>query len=490
MLDPNQEPPIDPLDDTNPSKSQEMRAVNLNAEPPISPDDTNPSKSQEMRAIRLDEEPPINPDDTAPSLIRPPAGLREALIDPQAEPAPNPLARVFGILSLLAAAGFTVAAVFLFMQPTPQTPAPTPETTPALSALSTEVPTDTASATPTDTAANTPDPAPPVNVGAPQLAPTLSAEQANALLQQPLQAVAPSSSLVVVRNAYAPFTLIPDRPRGEVVNYVIERGDTINGIAEKFGIRPESVVWANDRNIVGQLIPGRTLNIVPTDGVYIARHTGNSTIADYASQYRLADPYEIIDSEFNPQLRGLSPETVPPSGVPIFIPNGEAEQINWNPTVVREGGGADGSGGGGGANFITFAPGDPGSCGRVENPGGGAFWTNPMSNYTWMRGFTSFHTGVDLAASEGTPVRAANSGRVIFAGWNSWGYGYTVVLAHGPFTTVYGHLSSIYVSCGQDVGAGATIAGTGNTGNSTGPHLHFEIRYNDQPQDPTISIAF
>ncbi|MBE0690682.1 MAG: M23 family metallopeptidase, partial [Anaerolineae bacterium] len=79
---------------------------------------------------------------------------------------------------------------------------------------------------------------------------------------------------------------------------------------------------------------------------------------------------------------------------------------------------------------------------------------------------------------------------VIFRGWNSFGYGYAIVLAHGPFTTVYGHLSDINVSCGQSVSPGQVIGGSGNSGNSSGPHLHFEIRYNDIVQDPTTVMAF
>lgn len=484
-LDP--EPPIDPLDDTNPS-----RRIDLNDEPPVSPDDTNPSKSQLMRAVDPSDEPPIAPDDTNPSksqLMRavdndePPLTLDDTnpsrLIDPRA-PAPVPVwRRMIGVLLLFGALAFTAGALILGFAParTPALPALTPADV-AQQATETPLPTE---APPTD--APTLAPVQPGQAG--DVQPTLSAAQAAAILSAPVDNILEDNPLTVVRNPYAPFTIIPDRPRSEVVTYVIEQGDTINGIAEKFGITPESVVWANNRDIVGRLRPGTTINIVPENGV-LYRHTGSSTIAEIAARFGLDDPYAVIDSEYNQVLRGLSPDDVPPSGAQIMLVDGEAEQINWNPTVVREGG----ESGGGGGNFITFAPGDPGSCGRVPNTGGGAFWQNPMSNYTWMRGFTSFHTGVDLAASEGTPVMAANSGRVIFAGWNSWGYGYTVVLAHGPFTTLYGHLSNIYVGCGQDVSAGTTIAATGNTGNSSGPHLHFEIRFNDQPQDPTISIAF
>jgi murein DD-endopeptidase MepM/ murein hydrolase activator NlpD len=111
-------------------------------------------------------------------------------------------------------------------------------------------------------------------------------------------------------------------------------------------------------------------------------------------------------------------------------------------------------------------------------------------SYQWARGFTALHPGVDLAGAVGTPIFAANSGTVIFAGWNSYGYGYAVVLAHGAYTTVYGHLSAVNVSCGQFVNAGQVIGAMGATGNASGPHLHFEIRYNDVPQNPTTAIAF
>jgi murein DD-endopeptidase MepM/ murein hydrolase activator NlpD len=248
------------------------------------------------------------------------------------------------------------------------------------------------------------------------------------------------------------------------------------------GLLPESIAWANDRRIILGLRPGQTLNILPVDGVY---HTvvGSRTIAEIAASYEVTDPYLVIDSAYN-HLFGVSPETVLPSGEQIVIPGGQAEEISWNPTVEREGG--DSSSGG---NFVTFAPGEAGSCGQVANSGG-SFWTSPMSSYTLTRGFASWHTGIDLAAPTGTPVAAANGGVVIFAGWNSWGYGNTIVLSHGPFTTLYGHLSSINVGCRQVVNAGQAIGGVGSSGNSSGPHLHFEIRYLDVPQNPSATIGF
>jgi len=470
----NNEPPFDPLHDTNPSQS--VQPVDLNNEPPVAPDDTSPSKSQLMRAVSVDE-PSISPDDTTPSLAMRPDGL----IDPTTTPTIPAWRRVVGVLALLLAVMLTAFAVFLIVVPRPAPVAPPTATAASVAQQPTSTPPPPTSVPPTN--------APVSDASAVSEAlPTISAEQANVLLQLPVERQ-DDDTLGIVRNPYAPFTLIPDRPRSEVIPYTIEDGDTINSIAEKFGIEPESVVWGNSRDIIRVIRPGQMINIVPVDGVYIDKHVGNATLAEYAARYGIDDPYAIIDSEYNPQLRGLTPQSIPESGTPIMIAGGVAEQISWNPTVEREPG-SSGGGGASGPGYITFAPGDPGSCGRVLNPGGGASWTSPLTNYTWMRGFTSFHTGVDLAASPGTPIYAARSGRVIFAGWNSYGYGYTVVLAHGPFTSLYGHMSSINVGCGQDVAAGQVIGGVGNTGNSSGPHLHFEIRYNDQPQDPTISMAF
>lgn len=94
------------------------------------------------------------------------------------------------------------------------------------------------------------------------------------------------------------------------------------------------------------------------------------------------------------------------------------------------------------------------------------------------------HTGLDIANKYGTPIKAADSGEVIFAGW--WdGYGKAIVIDHGrKTTTVYGHLSRIYKKVGAIVAKGQTIGLVGNTGYSTGPHLHFEVRKNGKPVDP------
>ncbi|MEH1921170.1 murein hydrolase activator EnvC family protein [Nostoc sp.] len=100
-------------------------------------------------------------------------------------------------------------------------------------------------------------------------------------------------------------------------------------------------------------------------------------------------------------------------------------------------------------------------------------------------GYRRFHAGLDFAASYGSKIRAADSGKVIFAGWYG-GYGRAVIIDHGNgLTTLYGHTSELYVTEGQTVERGQAIGAVGSTGFSTGPHLHFEVRRNGTPVNPT-----
>lgn len=382
--------------------------------------------------------------------------------------------RIIGAVSLLGALILTIGSTVLLLSPPTETPVITPQPTTVLENPTLVPPTLTPQVG---------DAAPVSDVPVSAAVPTLTSDQIMAILSQPpAEAEADSASYRIVRDNYDPFTIIPDRPRTEVIPYEIVEGDTVFAIAERFGLAPETIAWSNDRATIMSLRAGRTINIPPVDGVF-HEVIGSRTIAQIAADYGIADPYVVIDSEYN-NLFGVSPDTVLPSGTDIMIPGGEAEQISWNPRVEREGGDEQSGG-----NFVSFAPGEAGSCGRVQNVGG-TFWSSPIDSYSFVQGYSSFHTGVDLSAVTGTPVKAANGGVVIFAGWNSFGYGSTIVLSHGPFTTLYGHLSGINVGCGQVVSAGQVIGAVGSTGNSSGPHLHFEIRYLDVPQNPTATLPF
>jgi murein DD-endopeptidase MepM/ murein hydrolase activator NlpD len=114
----------------------------------------------------------------------------------------------------------------------------------------------------------------------------------------------------------------------------------------------------------------------------------------------------------------------------------------------------------------------------------------PVNSRNYTQFFWYGHPGLDIALPEGSAVYAADTGTVTYAGWNAWGYGNLVVVNHGNgYETFYGHLSSFNVTPGQIVYQGNVIGGTGNTGNSSGPHIHFEIRLNNNRDNPCWYIG-
>jgi len=304
-------------------------------------------------------------------------------------------------------------------------------------------------------------------------APTLSPAEIAELLAQPLPQLADTPLSIRLD----PFTILPNRARSQFTSAIAQRGDTIDGIANRYGLQRESIAWCNSHELAQIVRPGDVVTIPPQDGAcHTVLRAQAKDIRDIAAQYGVDDPYIIIDAPAN-AIAGMTPETLLPSNTFLFIPGGEGAVITWNAPVEQDGAG----------NVVAFDPGSPYSCG--SRFGGGSYWTNPLPNGTWVRGFYAGHSGIDIAAPIGTPIYAANAGPILYAGWNSWGYGSTVVIGHGPFSTLYGHMSSIAVSCGQTVAAGQVIGTVGSSGNSSGPHLHFEIRYLNQPHNPSATAG-
>jgi len=300
--------------------------------------------------------------------------------------------------------------------------------------------------------------------------PTLSAEQILGLL-----ATLPEAEPGGPR--YDPFTIIPNRVRSKMTTYLAKRGDSVNAIAARYGLQPESIAWCNNHELAQIVRPGDSVNIPPEDGAcHTVLRAQGKDVREIAAQYGVDDPYLVIEAPAN-NLPDVSPETLLPSNTHLFIPGGEGPFITWNAPVQQDGAG----------NVVAFDPQSPYSCG--SRYGGGTWWTNPLPNGTWVRGFYAGHSGIDIAANVGTPIYAANGGPILYAGWNNWGYGNTVVIGHGAFSTLYGHMSSIVVRCGQSVAAGQVIGYVGSTGNSSGPHLHFELRYLNQPRNPSATAG-
>jgi murein DD-endopeptidase MepM/ murein hydrolase activator NlpD len=264
-----------------------------------------------------------------------------------------------------------------------------------------------------------------------------------------------------------PHTIIPTRERMEAVTYTVQAGDSVFSIANQYKLKPETVLWANydqlDDN-PNMLSIGMELVIPPVDGVYYTWQA-NDSIEAVAGRFKVT-PDKILSWPTN-KLDLTAP--VIEAGTNVMIPDGWRENRQWLvPTIWRANSGA--------SRLIN----GPGAC---DLPASGAFGSGtfiwPTGN-TYLSGndYWSGHLGIDIAAATGAPVVAADSGLVVYAGSIGGGYGLMVMIDHGNgYHTLYAHLSSINTNCGSSVYQGGLIGLAGSTGNSTGPHLHFEVRY-------------
>lgn len=269
-----------------------------------------------------------------------------------------------------------------------------------------------------------------------------------------------------------PHTLIPTRGRAEVISYTVQSGDTLFGIADRFGLKPETVLWGNYFTLKDDphlLLPGQVLNILPVDGTYHYVSEGN-TLEQVAAFYGVK-PQDIVDwpsNNLDPNNPSLTPNTF------LVVPGGHRELQSWVvPTIKRDERSTKAN------NFGQCAGGYSGAVGS-----GSFVW--PADNHS-LSGYdyTAIHHGLDIRAKLGVPIYAVDNGVIVYAGPNDYGYGNLVVIDHGNgWQSVYGHLSQWNVVCGQSVFQGNVIGLAGSTGRSSGPHLHFELRYNGSYVNP------
>jgi hypothetical protein len=267
--------------------------------------------------------------------------------------------------------------------------------------------------------------------------------------------------------------------RQDVFTYTVEAGDNIFDIAQKFGLKPETVLWSN-RYTLGDtpdgLGIGVDLVILPVDGLY-HRWSEGEGLNGVASFYGV-DPDVIV----NYPLNGLSKENVGnyanpniQPGTMLVVPGGTRPNVSWVSARDEEVSGNSYLG--------------PGACGGIiyGNVGTGSF-TWPTTAH-WLSGYEynpPVHNGLDFGGDFGSPIYAADSGVIVYSGWSDRGYGNLIVIDHdGGWQTYYSHMiDGTLLPCGSNVQKGQLIASMGSTGNSTGPHLHFEMRLNGYPVNP------
>ena len=245
------------------------------------------------------------------------------------------------------------------------------------------------------------------------------------------------------------------RKRDKIISHVVEQGETISEIAQNYGISVNTILWANKLTSYSVIRPGQSVKILPISGIQYKIASGD-TIEKIAKKYR-------VDSEAIIEFNKLASADDINIGEELMIPGGSPPPPPQT-YVIRQ--------------FTPPAP-QP-----IARSGGKLNWPASCGRITQY--FNSWrHKGLDIACSYGSSVEAAADGTVIKAqgGWNG-GYGIMVIIDHGGYQTLYGHLSKLYVTVGQQVSKGQSIGSMGSTGQSTGSHVHFEYRTGGYQQNP------
>ncbi len=263
------------------------------------------------------------------------------------------------------------------------------------------------------------------------------------------------------------ITTIPERARYDAIVYRISRGDSMYVLSEQYKVKSETILYNNkemDDN-PHSLKPGMELTIPPVDGIYYV-WKDDDTFEKVAEEFN-AKSEDIINFPGN-KVDLTNPKIA--AGANVLIPGGSRELRDWTKDLQTRGVDRSNSGSTGTSDFGSNSCGG----GAVAN---GYGW--PADDHSISgNGYGPGHLGIDISAPEGSNVYAAGAGVVTMAqGGDNYGYGNVVQIDHGSgYVTVYAHLSQINVVPCQSVGQGTLIGYSGNTGNSFGAHLHFEVR--------------
>jgi hypothetical protein len=283
----------------------------------------------------------------------------------------------------------------------------------------------------------------------------------------PLPTVSPTPGESSIARRSLLHTYIPERSPQEAIKYQVEKGDSVFQIARRFKLHPESVLWGNYTSLKDNpdlLAVGMDLLIPPTDGVLYQWQAGD-TVSSVAG--RFGAKIEAVLNWPGNAIDLVDPQIQP--GTWVMVPGGHREFRQWLiPTIPR------------GAAGVSAALYGAGACpGNYTGANGSGSFAWPSTTHTLSgNDYWDGHLAIDIGIGEGQPIMAADNGVVVFAGWATGGYGNMVMIDHGNgYQTLYGHMSKVASTCGQSVSKGQTIGYAGSTGNSTGPHLHFEVRY-------------
>ncbi len=275
------------------------------------------------------------------------------------------------------------------------------------------------------------------------------------------ESIAPTIPSAVIRTSTGDTAFITESSEevvrfrgGEVIEHVVEPGETVASVAQKYNLEPETILMENGLIARSVVKVGQRLRILPMDGVRHKVQRGE-TIYSVAKKYGLGSDdvaaQAIITFPFNTFADDNTFALT--TGQYLFVPGGIRQEVVAPRVAVR---------------FTTPDAGVVSATGKLV-------W--PASGYI-SQGYSWYHKAWDIASRGGGPILAADAGKVIVAGWiDNSGYGNRIMIDHGNgLVTLYAHLSLIRVQVGQTVNKGDVIGDMGTTGRSTGVHLHFEIR--------------
>ncbi len=252
---------------------------------------------------------------------------------------------------------------------------------------------------------------------------------------------------------------------------VVQPGDTLSRIAVAYNVTVDGLAAANGLTRPDSIYAGQVLN-VPEAG---------ASARPYPAQTATAYTVQRGDTLSSVALRyGVTVQS-------LAIANGIQ-----NVSYIAVGSVLSIPAATAGSSSVVYASVGSGLCVGVQpSRAGTGYFIRPVHGYVITQLFHPWHTGIDLAVPLGSTIYAADSGTVVFAGWNPVGYGNLVVLDHGNgWRTYYAHLSEVDVACGDWVPRGSIIAKSGSTGNSTGPHLHFELLRYGVAVNPSGYVRF
>lgn len=267
---------------------------------------------------------------------------------------------------------------------------------------------------------------------------------------------------------------LPDHTK--IRNYTVKENDTISRIAEKFNLKIQTLLSANNLSLNSSLQIGQNLVILPLDGIIYRVQKGDSLSV-------LAKRFQVDEQEIR-AFNNLSPDTylalgttlIIPGGTPVARPTIQRQEYERPKTLFSRL-----------RDIFTpskkhVTPPPNGEEEIVSESSRGFLW--PTSARRISQYFSWHHPGVDIAGPTSNKIYAAADGVVTISGWQN-GYGLTLLIDHGNGReTRYGHASKLYVSAGDSVQKGDVIAMVGSTGRSTGPHLHFEIHIGGRKVNP------